>query len=215
MKQHVLHADDQPMMRFALRQLLDSTEDFEVAGESATALETLEHVRQRDWGLVVLDFSVRGCGGPDLIRQLREERPRLAVLVFTSHQEELFAVRALRAGALGYLCKRADHATLLAAMRAVAAGHVAVSQKVTGLLARDVSQSNGHPPHTLLTDRELGIFHRIVRGERLTDIADELSLSVKTVSTHKSHILGKMTLVGQTDLVRYAIEHKLVDSSRG
>jgi DNA-binding NarL/FixJ family response regulator len=133
--------------------------------------------------------------------------------VFTGHQEELFALRTVRAGALGYLSKRAQLDALLDAMRRVAGGAVCVSQRVTEMLAADLSRRTGHPPHTLLTNRELGIFHRIVRGHRLTQIADELSLSVKTVSTHKSNILGKMTLNGQADLVRYAIEYKLVDTA--
>ncbi|HSH91203.1 MAG TPA: response regulator transcription factor [Ramlibacter sp.] len=209
----VLVADDQPMIRFGIKALLASTHDFVVAREATTAHETLHHVRDRDWGLVLLDLALPGCCGPDLIKLLKEERPRLPILVFTGHQEELFALRTIRAGALGYLSRRAPLDALLDAMRRVAGGAVCVSQRVTEMLAADLSRRTGHPPHSLLTNRELGIFHRIVRGHRLTQIADELSLSVKTVSTHKSNILGKMTLNGQADLVRYAIEHKLVDTA--
>jgi len=207
----VLIADDQPMMRFGLRALIASTHDLVVAGEATTAHEARHQVRARGFGLVLLDLALPGCCGPDLVKLLKDERPRLPILVFTAHQEELFALRTVRAGALGYLYKRAELEILLDAMRRVAAGNVFVSQRVTEMLAADISRRSGHPPHTLLTNRELGIFHRIVRGHRLTDIADELSLSVKTVSTHKSNILGKMTLGGQADLVRYAIEHNLVD----
>ena len=213
MKIDVLVADDQPMIRFGLKEMLAATNDLVATGEAVTAHETLELVRQRSWGLVVLDLCLPGCSGPELIRLLKEEQPRLPILVFSGHQEELFALRTLRAGALGYLHKCADLETLLDAMRRVAAGNVCVSRNVTALLAAEVSRREG-PPHTLLSDREFGIFHRIVRGVRLTDIAQELSLSVKTVSTHKSHILGKMTLAGQVDLVRYAIEHKLLDVAR-
>jgi two-component system, NarL family, invasion response regulator UvrY len=130
------------------------------------------------------------------------------------HQEEQFAVRAIRAGASGYLSKEGDSDMLLPAMRRVAAGGAFVSDKVAQLLATDVSRTGDTPVHTLLSDREYGIFSRIVRGASLTEIAEELCLSIKTVSTHKSHILAKMNLAGQVDLVRYAIEHNLLDTAR-
>lgn len=214
MKTEVLLADEQPIIRFGLAQLLAPTHDLVAAGEATTAMETLRQVRARDWGLVVLELGLPGATGTDMIRLLRQERPSLQILIFTDRPEESFALRAIRAGAVGYLSKHADGCEVLLAMRRVAAGGVFVTQKVTELLAGDISNRDGHPPHTLLTDREYGIFHRIVRGERLTDIAEDLSLSIKTVSTHKSHILGKMTLGGHVDLVRYAIEHKLLDVAR-
>jgi DNA-binding NarL/FixJ family response regulator len=130
------------------------------------------------------------------------------------HQEEQFAVRAIRAGASGYLSKEGDSDMLLPAMRRVAAGGAFVSDKVAQLLATDVSKGDDCPAHTLLSDREYGIFSRIVRGASLTEIAEELCLSIKTVSTHKSHILTKMNMAGQVDLVRYAIENNLLDPSR-
>jgi DNA-binding NarL/FixJ family response regulator len=129
------------------------------------------------------------------------------------HQEEQYAVRAMRSGAAGYLTKESDSDLLLPAMRKVASGGVFLSQKVAELLATDVSRPTDSLPHTLLSNREYEIFSRIINGASLTEIAHELSLSIKTVSTHKSHILTKMNLGSHVDLVRYAIEHNLLDSA--
>ena len=214
MKIEVLVADDHAIIRDGLKKILADTGDMVVAGEAANGNAALEKVRERDWDLVVLDMSMPGRSGLELIKLMRAERPRLPILVFSMHQEEQFAVRAIRAGASGYLSKEGDSDMLLPAMRKVAAGGAFVSDKVAQLLATDVSRGGDCAPHTLLSDREYGIFSRIVRGASLTEIADELCLSIKTVSTHKSHILGKMNLAGQVDLVRYAIEHNLLDPTR-
>ena len=210
----VLVADDHAIIRDGLKKILADTGDMTVAGEAANGNAALEKVRERDWGLVVLDMSMPGRSGLELIKLMKAERPRLPILVFSMHQEEQFAVRAIRAGASGYLSKEGDSDMLLPAMRKVAAGGAFVSDKVAQLLATDISKGGDTPVHTLLSDREFGIFSRIVRGASLTEIADELCLSIKTVSTHKSHILTKMNLAGQVDLVRYAIEHNLLDPAR-
>jgi two-component system, NarL family, invasion response regulator UvrY len=214
MKIEVLVADDHAIIRDGLKKILADTADMAVTGEAANGNAALEKVRERDWGLVVLDMSMPGRSGLELIKLMKAERPRLPILVFSMHQEEQFAVRAIRAGASGYLSKEGDSDMLLPAMRRVAAGGAFVSDKVAQLLATDVSRTGDTPVHTLLSDREYGIFSRIVRGASLTDIAEELCLSIKTVSTHKSHILAKMNLAGQVDLVRYAIEHNLLDTAR-
>jgi DNA-binding NarL/FixJ family response regulator len=214
MKIEVLVADDHAIIRDGLKKILADTGDMVVAGEAANGNAALEKVRERDWGLVVLDMSMPGRSGLELIKLMKAERPRLPILVFSMHQEEQYAVRTIRAGASGYLSKEGDSDMLLPAMRKVAAGGAFVSDKVAQLLATDVSRTEDCPPHTLLSDREYGVFSRIVRGASLTEIADELCLSIKTVSTHKSHILAKMNLAGQVDLVRYAIEHNLLDPAR-
>jgi DNA-binding NarL/FixJ family response regulator len=214
MKVEVLVADDHAIIRDGLKKILADTADMVVAGEAANGNAALDKVRERDWGMVVLDMSMPGRSGLELIKLMKAERPRLPILVFSMHQEEQFAVRAIRAGASGYLSKEGDSDMLLPAMRKVAAGGAFVSEKVAQLLATDVSRGGDCPAHTLLSDREYGIFSRIVRGASLTEIADELCLSIKTVSTHKSHILAKMNLAGQVDLVRYAIEHNLLDTTR-
>ncbi|MEX8518660.1 MAG: response regulator [Leptothrix sp. (in: b-proteobacteria)] len=210
----VLIADDHAIVRNGLRQIIEDTNDLVVAGEACNGNEVLDLVREREWGLLVLDLSMPGRHGIDLIKLVKSERPRSPILVFTMHQEEQYAVRAMRAGAAGYLTKESDSDLLLPAMRKVAAGGVVVSQKVGELLATDVSRSSDAPPHTLLSNREHEVFTRIVDGRSITEIADELSLSVKTVSTHKTHILQKMNAGSQVDLVRYAISHHLFDTER-
>jgi DNA-binding NarL/FixJ family response regulator len=213
MKLEVLVADDHAIIRDGLKKILADTSDLVVAGEAANGLAVMEKVRAREWSLLVLDISMPGRNGLDLIKLVKAERPRLPILIFSMHHEEQYAVRAIRAGASGYLSKEGDTDLLLPAMRKVASGGIFISPKVAELLAGDLSpQSQGDRlPHTLLTDREFEVFSRIVRGAGLTAIADELSLSIKTVSTHKTHILAKMNMATQVDLVRYAIEHGLTD----
>jgi DNA-binding NarL/FixJ family response regulator len=211
MKYQVLVVDDHAIIRDGLKKILADTEDLTVAGEAANGNVALEKVRERDWDLVILDISMPGRNGLELLKLMKAERPKLPILIFSMHHEEQYAVRAIRAGAGGYLSKDGDSEQLLPAMRKVAAGGVFISPKLAELLATDMSHSTGNQPHTLLSNREYEVFVRLVRGISLTAIADEFSLSIKTVSTHKSHILTKMDLSTQTDLVRYAIDHNLLD----
>jgi DNA-binding NarL/FixJ family response regulator len=213
MKLEVLVADDHAIIRDGLRKILADTDDLVVAGEAANGIAVMERVRARDWNLLVLDISMPGRNGLELIKLVKAERPKLPILIFSMHHEEQYAVRAIRAGASGYLSKEGDTDLLLPAMRKVASGGNFISPKVAELLASDIAPQtqSDKPPHTLLTDREFDVFSRIVRGFGLTAIADELSLSVKTVSTHKTHILAKMNMSTQVDMVRYAIEHGLAD----
>jgi DNA-binding NarL/FixJ family response regulator len=211
MKMEVLVADDHAIIRDGLKKILADTDDLEVAGEAANGLAVMEKVRARDWSLLVLDISMPGRNGLELIKLVKAERPKLPILIFSMHHEEQYAVRAIRAGASGYLSKEGDTDLLLPAMRKVASGGIFISPKVAELLAGDIAPQNNKLPHTLLTDREFDVFSRIVRGMGLTAIGEELSLSVKTVSTHKSHILAKMNMSTQVDMVRYAIEHGLTD----
>jgi DNA-binding NarL/FixJ family response regulator len=211
MKLEVLVADDHAIIRDGLKKILADTADLVVAGEAANGSAVLEKVRARDWSLLVLDISMPGRNGLELIKLVKAERPKLPILIFSMHHEEQYAVRAIRAGAAGYLSKEGDTDLLLPAMRRVASGGIFISPKVAELLAGDVAPQDNKLPHTLLSDREFEVFSRIVRGFGLTAIADELSLSVKTVSTHKTHILAKMNMSTQVDLVRYSIEHGLAD----
>jgi DNA-binding NarL/FixJ family response regulator len=151
-----------------------------------------------------------GRSGIELIKLIKSEKPKCPVLIFSMHPEEQYAVRALRAGASGYLSKEGDSDLILPALRKVAAGGVYFSAKVAELLVSEATPHTEVLPHKRLSDREFQIFERIVRGMSMTDIANELSLSIKTVSTHKSHIMAKMGMSTQVDLVRYAIAHHLM-----
>ena len=215
MKYEVLVADDHAIIRDGLKKILADTDDLVVAGEAANGTAVMDLIRARDWDLLVLDLSMPGRSGLDLIRLIKAEKPKQAILIFSMHHEEQYAVRAIRAGASGYLSKEGDSDLLLPAMRKVAAGGVFISPKVAELLATDISPNGNSLPHKLLTNREFEVFNRIVQGVSLTEIAEELSLSIKTVSTHKSNILTKMSLSSQVDMVRYAIDHKLLDSHLG
>jgi len=210
MKIEVLLADDHAIIRDGLKKILADTEDMVVAGEAMNGHAALDLVRERNWGLVVLDLSMPGRSGVELIKLINTERPQCPVLIFSMHPEEQYAVRALRAGASGYLSKEGDSDLILPALRKVAAGGVYFSSRVAELLVSEAAPHAQSLPHSRLSDREYQIFDRIVRGLSLTAIAQELSLSIKTVSTHKSHIMSKMEMKNQVDLVRYAISHQLI-----
>ncbi|MFA6231235.1 MAG: response regulator transcription factor [Rhodanobacter sp.] len=212
-KVQILVADDHGVIRNGLKKILDDTPDLEFAGEACDGRSLLEKVRERHWDMLILDLSMPGRNGLELIKLVNEAQPPLPILIFSMHQEEQYAVRALRAGASGYLTKEFDGDLLLSAIRKVASGGVYVSAKVAELLASDVSRPQHAPPHTLLSNREYEVFSRLVRGISLTAIAFEFSLSIKTVSTHKSHLLEKMGMSNQTDLVRYAINNGLIDAA--
>ena len=160
---------------------------------------------------MVLDLSMPGRNGIELIKLIKAESPKLPILIFSMHPEEQYAVRAIRAGASGYLSKEEDSDHFVPAIRKVAAGGMFISQKVAELLATDVAPGANNHLHSALSNREYEVLVRIVKGVSLTDIADEFSLSIKTISTHKTHILSKLGLSNQADLIRYAIEHKLLD----
>ncbi len=210
MKIDVLIADDHAIIRDGLKKILADTDDMIVAGEAMNGSIALEKVRERDWGLVVLDLSMPGRSGIELIKLIKTEKPKCPVLIFSMHPEEQYAVRALRAGASGYLSKEGDSDLILPALRKVAAGGVYFSAKVAELLVSEATPHAESLPHQRLSDREFQIFEHIVCGMSMTDIANELSLSIKTVSTHKSHIMAKMGMSTQVELVRYAIAHHLM-----
>ena len=208
----ILLADDHAMIRSGLRNIIDDTDDLCVAGEASNGNAVLEMLREHPYSVLVTDLTMPGRSGLELIKLAKAEHPRLPLLVFSMHQEEQYAVRAIRAGAAGYLTKESGGDVLRAAIRPVGAGGMYVSAQVAELLAADVSRAQSATPHALLSDREFEVFSRIVRGQSLTAIADELSVSIKTVSTHKSHILDKLGLGNQVDLVRYAIDHGLFET---
>lgn len=205
----VLLADDHALVREGLKRILAAASDIEVAGEAADGDEALALVKRHDYDLALIDLAMPGLSGLDLIRRLRLEKPRLRILVLSMHGEKQYAARALKAGAAGYLTKDSAGTELLGAIRKVGGGGVHISEAAAaGLLGAGASDA---PPHTALSDREFEVFRQLVGGRSITEIADRLHLSVKTVSTHKSRILEKMAMAGTAELVRYAVEHRLLD----
>jgi DNA-binding NarL/FixJ family response regulator len=204
-------ADDHTIVREGLKQLLSAASDLSVVGEAQNGHEVLARVRELDFDVLLLDMSMPGKSGTELIKQVHAEKPKLRILVLSMHEEEQYAVRAIKAGASGYLTKESASAQLVSAIRKVAGGGAFITSSVAEQLALGAMPDAAGPPHSALSDREFQVFRAIVAGKTVTDIADELNLSVKTVSTHKARILEKMSMHSAADLVRYAIRHKLVD----
>ena len=204
----VLLADDHTLVREGLRQLLGASADIRVEGEAANGDEALALVKANDYDLAVLDMSMPGLSGIELIKRLRLEKPRLRLLVLSMHGEAQYAARALKAGAAGYLTKDSASAQLVSAIRKVAAGGVHISEAAAALLVGSAAGGDV-PRHTRLSNREFEVFRLLVAGRGPTEIAEQLHLSVKTVSTHKTRILEKMSMDSTADLVRYAVEKGL------
>lgn len=211
----VVLADDHNIVRAGLREILSDTGDIDVVGEATDGHAVMDRVRELDFDVLVLDLSMPGRSGIELIRQVKSEKPKLRVLVLSMHSEEQYAVRALRAGASGYLTKDSAADQLVAAIRRVAGGGAYVSPETAERLVLEAGAASEALPHTLLSDREYQVFEMIAAGRSISEIARRLSLSVKTVSTHKTRIMQKMGAASQADLIRYAIKHKLIDESGG
>jgi DNA-binding NarL/FixJ family response regulator len=207
----VLLADDHAIVRAGLKEILANTGDITVAAEATNGQEVMERIRGHDYDVAVLDMSMPGRSGIELIKQVKDEKPKLRILVLTMHSEEQYAVRALKAGASGYLTKDSAAEQLVAAIRKIAAGGAYVSPETAERLALGASPRAEAALHTLLSDREFQVLQLIAGGQSVGGIAKRLALSVKTVSTHKTRILQKMGLANQAELIRYALEHKLLD----
>lgn len=211
----VLIADDHRILREGLKQILAESGDIVVGGEAENGFEALEKVRKEDWNVVVLDMSMPGKSGIELIRQVKDEKPKLPILILSMHKEDVYALRTLKAGASGYLSKDSASTELVKAIRKVAGGGVYINNNIAEKLAIGLMPSSDAAPHTLLSDREYQIFLMLVSGKGITDIADELHLSVKTVSTHKTRIMQKMNIASLSGLIKYAIKHGLLEDAEG
>jgi DNA-binding NarL/FixJ family response regulator len=207
----VVIADDHAIVREGLRRILSGQPDIEVAGEATNGHEVMDRVRAGGFDLLLLDLSMPGKSGIELIKQVKDEKPKLPVLILTMHEEDQYALRAIRAGASGYLTKESAPEQLVAAIRKIASGRLFISPNVAEQLALDVMpRADGdQPSHKQLSDREYEVFRMLVEGKSVSDIAARLHLSVKTVSTHKMRVLEKLGLPSIADLVRYAMEHHL------
>ena len=207
----VVLADDHGILREGLKQLLAADGGFEVVGEARDGHEVMQRVRELEFDVLVLDMSMPGRSGIELIKQVKGEKPKLRILVLSMHEEHQYAVRAIRAGASGYLTKEAASSRLVAAMKKVASGGAYISEAVAEQLALGNMPGNKGEPHEALSDREFQVFRMLAEGKSVADIAERLTLSVKTVSTHKANILQKMGLATTGELIRYALAHRLVE----
>ncbi len=207
----VLIVDDHTILRRGLSQIIAETDDMEVGGEADSGAQAIKLARAENFDVVLLDISMPDRNGMDTLKQLKKEKPRLAVLMLSMHPEEHYAMRALKAGASGYLTKQSAPALLVTAIRQVASGRKYVSAELAEELARTVSDDNDRQRHETLSDREYETLRLMASGKTLSEIAAEMSLSVKTVSVYRARLLEKMQLKNNAELTYYALKHKLVE----
>ncbi len=207
----VLIADDHPIVRQGLRQILAGIPDMEVAGEAVNAQETLEQVRVGGWDVLVLDITMPDRSGFDILKELKHEQPDLPVLVLSIHSEEQLAVRVLKAGASGYLTKENAPEELVKAIRKVVSGGKYISPALAETLALGLDVTSDRLRHETLSDREFQVMQMMASGKTLAEIAETLSLSAKTVSTYRTRLLEKMKLKTNAEIIRYAIENGLIE----
>jgi DNA-binding NarL/FixJ family response regulator len=208
----VLLADDHTLVRDGLRHILQGMSRFDVVGEACDGPSTIALVRGTPADVLVFDLSMPGPRhGVELVKQIKDEIPSLRILVLTMHAEQQYAVRAFKAGASGYLTKECASNELVAAVTKVTSGGTYVSLSMAERLAESLNEPADVLPHQRLSDREFEVFKRIAAGQTVSEIADELCVSTKTVSTYKARILEKMQMPHEAALVRYAIQHKLFD----
>jgi two-component system, NarL family, invasion response regulator UvrY len=206
----VLIADDHPVVRLGLRQILAESSDVQVGREVGSAQEVLQAVAEQRWDVVVLDISLPGGNGIELIGEIKKARPETRVLILTMHPEDQYAVRAIKAGAAGFLNKESAPERLTEALRKIAAGGRYVSAELAETLASLVAGEARGQPHERLSDREFEILKLLASGKTVSQVAEGLSLSVKTISTHRTRILKKMNMTTNAELTHYAVRQGLV-----
>jgi len=205
-----LIADDHAIVRAGLKQFIAEEQDMAVAGEATTGAEAVAFVRSSECDVVLLDIAMPDINGVDTLRQLKQIKPTLPVLILSGYPEKQYALNLLRTGASGYINKETASEQLVAAIRAVTQGRKYVSPAVAEVLVDDLGGDPNQPPHASLSEREFQIFCKLAAGKPVSKIADELFLSVKTVSTYRARILQKMDMKSNADLTYYAIKNQLI-----
>jgi two-component system invasion response regulator UvrY len=207
----ILIADDHAIVRAGLKQFIADEPDMAVAGEAGTGEEALGFVRTQECDIVLLDIFMPDCNGIDTLRRLKQIKPELPVLILSGFSEQQYALNLLRAGASGYIAKESAPEQLVTAIRAVVQGRKYVSPAVAQMLLNDLGPNSGQPLHASLSEREFQIFCKLAAGLSVSKVAEELFLSVKTVSTYRTRILEKMNMTTNADLTYYAIKNRLMD----
>jgi DNA-binding NarL/FixJ family response regulator len=207
----VLIADDHAMFREGLKQIFAKDTDMTVSDEASNTAELLEKVRKGNFDVLIVDIAMPGRNGIDALKELKQIRPNLPVLILSMYPEDQYAVRAIKAGASGYLTKNKAGRELIAAVHRVASGKKYIGPDVAEQLAIELEQDVNQPPHKRLSDREYQVMCMIASGKTAKQIADELCLSVSTISTNRARILQKMKMKNNAEITRYAIKHDLVE----
>ncbi|MCE5333174.1 MAG: response regulator transcription factor [Desulfobacteraceae bacterium] len=205
----ILIADDHAIVRAGLKQIIEGIPDMVLADEAANGWELLEKVRKNEFDVIVLDITMPGGGGMEVLKQLRIEKPKLPVLALSIHPEDQYGKRMLKAGAAGYLSKESAPEELVNAIRKVYSGGRYISANLAEKLAADLARRSDAPLHEELSDREYQVMVLIGSGKMITEIASELNLSVKTVSTYRTRILEKMMMKTNAELTHYVVTHQL------
>lgn len=209
----ILVADDHAIVREGLKQILAEVKDMAVRDEAASGQEALAKIRTGAFDVLLLDISMPGRSGLEILKEIKEARPKLPVLILSMHAEEQYAVRALRAGASGYLTKASAPEELIGAIRKVSSGRKYVSASLAEKLAGDLEVDTRRPPHESLSDREYQVMLMLAGGQSATEIAAELCLSVKTISTYRTRVMEKMNMKKNAELTLYAVQNQLIDFS--
>jgi two-component system invasion response regulator UvrY len=207
----ILIIDDHAVVRDGVKKIFDEQPDTVVFGEASTGLEALQLARDEHWDLAVLDLSLGSHSGLEVLKELKQIRPRLSVLILSMHSEEQYARRAFKAGASGYITKDSSRAELAEAVNKVAAGGRFVTSALAERLVLDLGRGSDRPPHETLSDREFEVMRLIASGKTVREIADLLSLSDKTISTYRARLLEKMGMKTNAELTHYTITNQLLD----
>jgi len=207
----ILIADDHAVVRRGLKQILEETSDIVVSGEATNSREVLEQVSAKSWDVLVLDITMPGRSGLDILREVKQLAPKLPVLVLSMHSEEQFASRVLKAGASGYLPKESAPEELVKAIRKVYGGSKYMSASQAEKLVSQFEPGGDKMPHEILSNREYEVLRLIASGKTVTQIAEDVRLSVKTISTYRSRVLEKMRMQNSAELTHYAIKNRLVE----
>jgi len=210
-KIRILIADDHPIVRAGFKQVLSDTPDLIVADEAGNGQEVLEHLKKKKYDVVLLDISMPGKNGLEILGDLKADYPKLPVLILSIYPEEQYAIRALRAGASGYLTKASAPHELISAIRKISQGGRYISASLAEKLASYLDGDMTKSPHETLSNREHQVMRMIASGKTVSEIAGNLNLSVKTISTYRSHILEKMKMKNNAEITLYAVQNKLVD----
>lgn len=207
----ILIADDHTIFREGLKHILAEYPDLVVADEASNGQDVIDKIWKNNYDMVLLDITMPGMTGLEVLKQLKNDRPKLPVLILSMHPEEQYAVRVLRAGASGYLTKESAPDELITAIRKISQGRKYITSSLAERLAVEVEADSKKPLHEILSDREYQVLRMIAEGKTVKNIANDLSLSIKTVSTYRTRIMEKMKMKTNAELMHYAMKHRLLD----